>query len=223
LTQSIVVDLVRVGLLTAECYPDQTGDGPWLFNKQNLDKYYTKMTMRVHIGTGYSTLPKAARALSVVGLKVADILNLIVQQELFCWATTNTPALACLSFDFEPIAALLEEPGSGRGLFGCEKAADRLGVKFLSLLNWMSAGLFSPKLYYACLPFFDPDDIDDFLAAYISSQAAAELLDVDVVELEELHDEKWGLAAVRGIRVDGQALCLFRREDVERTMIIGIK
>lgn len=222
LTKSTMVDLVRVDLLTAESYADQLSDRPWVFSKQKLDACYNAVTRGVRSGRGYSSLVEAARTLSVVGLKVADILKLVADGKVRCWASNEAPALAKLSFDCLQIEALLEKPDRGKGLLRSEKAAHRLGVDGSSLLRWMSAGLVSPVIEYAYETFFDPDDIERFLADHITSKETAAMLEVDVVELEGWYWE-WGLKAVQGIGLDGRALFLFRREKVERVMAIETK
>jgi len=214
LTKAIVLDLVRVGLLTAESYPDQGDDRLWLFSKQNLDKFYSEMTWNVRHGAGYSPLAEVARTLSVVRLKVADLLKLVAQGKLHGWAPTEAPALAKLSFDRFQIETLLEKPQQGKGLLSSDKAAHRLGVAWPSFLHWMAAGLFSPVVEYAYEAYFDPDEIDGVLADHITSQEAAEMLEVDVIELEGGYWE-WGFEALQGIDLDGRTLYLFRREEVE--------
>jgi len=222
LTKSIVVDLVRVGVLTAEGNPDHTGDSPWLFRKQNLDKCYSEITRGVRSDAGPTSLTEAARTLSVVGLKVADILKFVAQGKVRGWAPTKAPALAKLSFDYSQIDALLEKPGRSKGLLHSEFAARRLGVEHDAFFRWVIAGLFSPVVEYAYEAYFDPDDIDRFLADHITSQEAAEMLKADVVELEGWYFE-WGLEAVKELGIDGRTLCLFRREEVERVMAIEAK
>ena len=75
--------------------------------------------------------------------------------------------------------------------------------------------MFSPVVRYAYEEYFDPDEIDSFLADHVSSKEAAVMLGVEVEELEAWYWE-WGLEAVTGTGVDGHALYLFRREDVKR-------
>jgi hypothetical protein len=222
LTKSIVVDLIRAGLLTAEPYPDQVGDRPWLFSKRSLDECYREVTRGVIRGVGYSRLAEAARTLSVVGLKVADILKLVAQEKLHCWAPTEAPALAQLSFDRSEIEAVLENPQYGKGLLRSEHAACRLGVEWSTFFHWTRTGLFSSVVTYAHDAYFDPDEIDGFLADHITSQEAAEMLEADVVELEGWYFE-WGLEAVKGVDLDGRTLCLFHRKDMKRVMAIEAK
>jgi hypothetical protein len=222
LTKSIVVDLIRVGLLTAESYPEQVDDRPWLFSKQSLDECYRAVTRGVIRGGGYSRLAEAARTLSVVGLKVADILKLVAQGKLHCWAPSEAPALAKLSFDRSEIEAVLENPDYGKGLLSSEHAAYRLGVEWPTFFRWARTGLFSSVVTYAYDAYFDPDDIDAFLADHITSQEAAKMLEADVAELEGWYFE-WGLEAVKGVDLNGQTLCLFRRKDVKRVKAIEAK
>jgi hypothetical protein len=75
---------------------------------------------------------------------------------------------------------------------------------------------------YAHDAYFDPDEIDGFLADHITSQEAAEMLEADVVELEGWYFE-WGLEAVKGVDLDGRTLCLFHRKDMKRVMAIEAK
>jgi hypothetical protein len=216
LTKSIVVDLVRVGLLTAECGPGEDGDRQWMFSKQDLDRCYCEVTRGVRTrGAGCSRLAEAARTLSIFGLRVADILRLVADGKLNCWGHTEAPALAKLYFDYSDIDALLEGPELGKGLLNTEKAAHRLGVESWTFFRWVSAGLIPVAVRYAYAKYFDPDDVDSFLADHVSSKEAAEMLGVEVTRLEARYWE-WGLEAVTGIGMDGCAIYLFRRKDVER-------
>jgi len=216
LTRSIVVDLVRVGLLTAQCNPNVKGSSQWMFSKQSLDRCYCKVTTRVRSpGRGYGRLAEMARVLSAHGLRVADILKLVVDGELECWSHTESPALARLTFGISDVATLLKSPGPGLGLLDGEQVAHRLGVGSWTLSGWVAAGLLSPTVRYAYETYFDSEEIDSFLADHISSQDAAEMLDVEAEGLEVWYWE-WGLEAVKGTGMDGRALCLFRRADVER-------
>jgi hypothetical protein len=216
LTKSIVVDLVRVGLLTAEHGPDEDGCRQWTFSKQNLDRCYGEVAkgVRTH-GPAYSSLAEAARTLAGLGLKVADILKLVADGKLQAWSCTPSPALAKLSFGFSDIDALLQGPELGKELLNSEKVAHRLGVESWTFFRWVIAGLFSPVVRYAYEEYFDPDEIEGFLAEHISSKEAAGALGVEVAELEGWFWE-WGLEAVTGTGVDGLAIYLFRREDVKR-------
>ena len=216
LTKSIVVDLVRVELLTAEHDPNMDGSSQWIFSKQNLDRCYCEITRRVRSSArGYSTLAETARTLSALGLRVADILRLIADGELRCWSDTESPALARLTFGISDVETLLKSPGPSLGLLDGEEVAHRLGVGSRTLSGWIDDGLLSPTVRYAYEAYFDSKEIDSFLTDHISSKDAAEMMGVGAEELEVWYWE-WGLEAVKGTGMDGRALCLFRREDVER-------
>jgi len=219
LTRSVVVDLVKVGLLTAECDPNMDGNSQWMFSKQNLDRCYCEVTARARSpGRGYSSLPEAARALSARALRVADILKLVVDGQLECWSHTQSPALAKLTFTISDVATLLKRSGHGLGLLNDEEAAHRLGVESWTLSRWVGKGLLSPTVRYAYEAYFDPEEIARFLADHVPCKEAAEMLGLEVKELEAWY-WNWGLEAASGIGMDGRAVYLFHREDVERLRI----
>jgi DNA-binding transcriptional MerR regulator len=216
LTRSVVVDLVRVGLLTAECDPNVDGSSQWMFSKQDLDRCYCEVTARARSpGRGYSSLPEAARALSACGLRVADILKLVVDGQLECWSHTQSPALAKLTFTISDVATLLKRPWQGVRLLDGEEAAHRLGVESWTLSRWVGKGLLSPTVRYAYEAYFDPEEIDRFLADHIPSKEAAEMLGLGVKEMEMWHWH-WGLRAAKGTGMDKRDVYFFPREDVER-------
>ena len=199
LPEHVTLDLTRVGLLTAEHGPDVDESSRWMFSKGELDRYYRgtmgRLTHLGHIHT--SDLTKAARALSAVGLSAADILKYVADGELKCASYRKSPALADLIFDRFDIDALLKEPKSGSGLLCCKSVACRMGVETWTFLRWLDAGLLSPALKYAYEEYFDPHQIDDFLANHVFSRKAAQILGVEVEALQDLVwegqlDPVWG-------------------------------
>ena len=216
LTQTVVVDLVRVGLLTAEGDPNMDRSSQWMFGKQCLDRCYCRVTTKVrNPGREFSSLPEAARALSVRGLRVADILKLVADGDLGCWSLTQSPALAKLTFAFSDISTLLTRPGQSVRLLDGEETARRLGVQSWVISRWIANDWLSPKIRYGYETYFAFEEIDRFLANHMSSQEAAEMLGLEVKEIEQW-PWIWGLEVAKGLGVDRQNVCFFSRENVEQ-------
>lgn len=218
LIRATVINMAGAGLLTADFSPSMDGDEQWGFNKQSLDEFYSRVAGSVRTGKGYSSLAEVTRALSVFGLNVIDVFKLIVDGKLRGWSQTKLPALAKLTFNIADVESLLESPESGRGLLNNEDAAHRLGVTSATLFRWVRAGLFSVAVRYAHEDYFDPDVLDGCLSNLLPSEEAAEMLGVEVEELEGWYWD-WGLDAMKGTSVDGHTLYLFRREDVEKLKV----
>ena len=68
---------------------------------------------------------------------------------------------------------------------------------------------------HACEAYSDPEEVARFLVDHLPSKKAAEMLDLEV-QKPEAWCLSWELEALSGIGRDGRAVCLFRREDVER-------
>jgi len=83
------------------------------------------------------------------------------------------------------------------------------------IFRWTAQGLLSPAVRYGYEAYFARKEIERFLADYVSSKEAAEVLGLGVRELE-VWDWSWGLQAVSGIGMDRRAVYLFHRGDVER-------
>ena len=103
----------------------------------------------------------------------------------------------------------------GQGLFDGEETARRLGVESWVISRWAAQGLLSPAVRYGYEAYFAREEIERFLADYVSSKEAAEVLGLGVRELEA-GDWSWGLEAASGIGMDRRAVYLLHRGDVER-------
>lgn len=216
LTRGVVVDLVRVGLLTATPSSIKLESEMWLFDKLDLDRCYCALITRAQgLGRKYSILAEAARVLAVLELKVADILALIANGSLACWKLKEAPALAALSFDVPDIENLLMQRGSGEEILSAEQAAQRLGTSSITLVNWIESNLLAARVYYAFEVYLDAAEVERFRANYMFLEEAASLLGIPPIDLELWHQE-WGLEAVRGRDANGRRLLLYLREDVKK-------
>jgi hypothetical protein len=217
-TKLLILDFVKTGLLALDHSADLNRLDSLTFNKEDLDRCYCQLTKRVrNPWKTRSSLVETARALSVFGLKVIDIFNLVADGELEVFALTDSPSLASLTFDPRNVEELLKGPGLGRRLVDSEEAARQLGIEFETLLRWIVAGQISPVLSYAFKRYFDPDELDEFIADCIPSHEAAKIWGVRTEDVESWSwSWDWGIEAVQGTSLDGHPVYLFHRGDVER-------
>jgi len=217
-TKFLMLDLVKIGLLTLDETVDLNRIELLTFSKEDLDRCYCQLTRGVRSPwSNRGPLAKTARALSVFGLKVADVFKLVADGKLHIWAPTDSPSVAQLTFDPEEVAALIKGPDLGRSLLDSEEAAQRLGVAPWTVFDWTATGYISAVLSYDFDKYFDPDELDEFMADYITSCEAIKIWGVEVEEVKTwCWDSDWGIKSVKGTSIDGRPLHLFRRGDVER-------
>lgn len=217
-TRFLMLDFVRIGMLTLDETADWNRIELLTFGKEDLDRCYCQLTRCVSgPWSSRGSLAKTARALAVFGLKVVDVFKLVADGKLHIWAPTDSPSVAQLTFDPEAVAALIKGPDLGRKLLDSEEAAQRLGVDDWTLFDWTTKGYISAVLSYDFDKYFDPDDLDEFRADCMTSREAAEIWEVEVAEVETwCWDSDWDIKSIKGTSIDGRRLHLFRREDVER-------
>jgi hypothetical protein len=217
-TKSLLLEFVNAGVLT----PGQTADlnniNALAFSKEDLDSYYCRLTKGVRSPwKNRSSLTETTRALSRLGLKLLDVLKLVADGRLDVWAPTNSPSVAQLTFDPRDVAALLKGPDLGRRLIDSEQAVHRLGVDPQTLFKWRATGQISAVLSYDLEQYYDPHELDAFMADLIPSHEAAKMWGVEVGEVETwCWNLDWGIHSATGTSLDGRPLHLFRRRDVER-------
>lgn len=220
LSERDVMDLGRVGLLTPGLDPTAEEDTPGPLPKPDLDRCYSRVAgCATAVGSWHMTgLPEAVQVLGAVGLQAADILQHVVAGKLWCASWPQFPALRDLLFQPLDIAALLKSPPSGRGLWDCRGAAQRIGVDLGTFFRWLDAGLLAPTLQYADEEYFAPAVLDGFQATYVLCDQAAQLLRVEEDLVRRWTRAGW-LRIVPGSEVDKRAPCLLYREEIERLRV----
>lgn len=217
-TKFLMLDLVKIGLLTLDETADLSEIDLLTFSKEDLDRCYYQLIKGVRSPwKNRGSLTETTRALSVFGLKSIDVFKLVADGKLSTWALTGSPPVAQLTFDPSEIAALVKGADLGRRLIDSEEAAQRLGIESGTLFNWTATGYISAALSYDFDKYFDPDELDEFMADCITSHEAAKIWGVEVKEVETwCWDSDWGIKSIKGTSIDGRPLHLFRRGDVER-------
>lgn len=220
ITEHMVVDLVKVGLLAAERNPG-VGYPHWAFSKAALVDCLEKVlknvmncsSQRAGEKASLLNLAGAARLLYVVGLNAASILSAVAEGKLQAYYSTGCdPQLASLLFDRSDIRQCIQTIKSENGWIGRKELTKLLKVKDVTLTRWVRAGLISPGAVYGSAQYFNRDTVEKFIEDYISTDEAAEILSVG-----KLTVQKWARlgrlseACIGGPSIDSHHEYLFNK------------
>src|SRR5260370_3418464 len=220
-TQSMVIDLVNVGLLVAERNPGE-GYPHWAFHKSALVDCMAKVLKGVEsctpdqIGEKDSCvdLTGAARLLFVVGLNAASVLSYVAEGKLRTYFSANyDPKLTSLLFDRSDIQYCIQSLKLENRWVSREDVTKLLKVKDITLARWVKFGLISPAAVYGSAQYFDRETIDAFIADHITTEEAANLLGVGKLTVQKWTREgRLARACVGGPTVDGGHAYLFEKK-----------
>lgn len=189
-TQSMVIDLVNVGLLAAERNPAE-GYPHWAFHKSALIDCMVKVLQGIEnrvpdeIDT-FVDLAEAARTLFVLGLNAASILSYVAEGRLRAYFSADRdPKLTSLLFDRSDIQQCIEATKLENGWVSRKDVTSLLKVKDITLAQWVKLGLFSPAVAYGSAQYFDREIIEEFFANHITTEEAAKLLGVSKLTVQK--------------------------------------
>ncbi len=220
-TQSMVIDLVNVGLLVAERNPGE-GYPHWAFHKSALVDCMEKVLKGVESCTpdkigekdSFVDLTGAARLLFVVGLNAASVLSYVAEGKLRTYFSANyDPKLTSLLFDRSDIQYCIQSLKLENRWVSREDVTKLLKVKDITLARWVKFGLISPAAVYGSAQYFDRETIDAFIADHITTEEAANLLGVGKLTVQKWTREgRLARACVGGPTVDGGHAYLFEKK-----------
>ncbi len=224
-TKKMVLDLVEVGLLSAE-YSPVNGFPHWIFHRSALDECLAHVAMYVKDNSVQEkgkqeplmNLANASRLLFVVGLNAASILLHVTEGKLHAYyAARQKLRLGALLFDRSDIQKYIQRVKTENGWISREEVAKFLGIKDMTLARWVKVGLLSPVAIYGHIQYFNQTTIDRFRDDHITSEEAAQIL-----KMGKLAVQKWARTGrlfetcVSGPNIDGYHAYLFNKEKLLR-------
>ncbi len=221
ITERMVIDLVKVGLLVAERDPGE-GYPYWAFHKSALVDCMEKVLKHVESCVPdkiaekdtFVDLAGAARMLFVVGLNAASILSYVAEGKLRAYfSAERDPKLTSLLFDRSDIQYCIQSMKLENGWVSREDVTKLLKIKDITLARWVKFGLISPAAVYGSAQYFDRETIEAFIADHITTEEAANLLGVGKLTVQKWTREgRLARACVGGPTVDGGHTYLFEKK-----------
>lgn len=219
-TERMVVDLVNVGLLSADRCPSK-GYPFWAFSRpallQCLESVSKHVTIRPYCEEDSRerivNLAGAARLLSVVGLNAVAILCSVADERLQAWQITGQEMkLGSLCFDRSEIEQYICKVKLENSWVSREELTELLKVKDVTLTRWVRKGLISPTTVLGSAQYFSREIVEKFMKDNIHTDEAAEILSVG-----KLTVQKWARlgrlteVCVSGPNIDGYHAYLFNK------------
>lgn len=216
ISERVVIDCVKVGLLEAVRGPEVDESLEWLISSPSCNALYWQLeqaTTRTPFPT-MIRLQKAIQMVSAHNQKMVNIIERILKQKIKAfWVTTHIRDIAVSPEDIE---VWLSELQQNQPLVSRYQFAQRLGIKRLHIIDtWIANGLLEPVDPNAELIQFTNETVEQFLTDYIWTEEAGEIM-----KIGKLTVQKWArngrLHPVSGRGIDGLHRYLFRRSEMER-------
>jgi len=221
ITEHMVIDLVKVGLLVAERNPGE-GYPRWTFSKSALVDCMEKVLNCVENCSSQRTgekaslldLAGAARLLFVVGLNAASILSYVAEGRLQAYYSADRDLqLASLLFDRSDIQQCVESIKSENGWISRKDVTKLLKVKDVTLTRWVRAGLISPGAVCGSAQYFIREAVEKFIADHITTEEAVEILGIGKLTLQKwARQGRFSEVCVSGPNVDGHHGYIFNKK-----------
>jgi hypothetical protein len=219
LSDPIVVEMVRCGLIRADRGPDIDDSAQWLFVPTQIEACLKRINRNVCIP---GNLPQdavdlivASKMLAVVGLNAVGVLQAVADGRLVGYYAPHTVSPGDMFFRPVDLEAYVEREKQRRGWVTRDEIARRMGVKVTVISQWVGNGCITPATSIGTTDYFDAEAVERFVKAHVYTQEAAELLDVGVLTVQ-----RWArqgrLSPVAGPGVDDTHRYLFRRADIAR-------
>jgi hypothetical protein len=220
ITERMVIDLVKVGLLVAERNPGE-GFPHWAFSKSALVDCLEKVLkcvknypyQRAREKDSLLDLAGAAHLLFVAGLNAASILLCVAEGKLQAYYNTDhNPKLASLLFNRPDIQQLIQLIKSENGWISRKDVTKLLRVKDVTLTRWVKFGLISPAVICGSVQYFDREIVEEFIADHITTEEAAKILGVGKLTLQKwTRQERLSSACISGPYIDGYHSYIFHK------------
>jgi DNA-binding transcriptional MerR regulator len=218
LSPVVTVDLVKVGLLSAERGPSVGDTFQWRFTPQALESCVSRIAEHVRsspqaVSAG-ANLVQAAQILASVGLNVSRILKRVADGQLSGYrATADDLRLGSICFAHNDLSHCIETIKAEHNWIARDDVLKHLGVKHTTLARWVAAGLITPVAIHANAHYFNREDVMTFWQRYIKSDVAATIVGVGRIAIQEwVREGRFGDACVSGVHLDGYHAYLFDRE-----------
>ena len=221
ITEQLVVDLVKVGLLVAEHNPKE-GYPSWMFSKSALIECIEKVSQHIEgclsrdvdEKDNFIDLPSAARLLFVIGLNSASILLHVAEHDLRAYYVIGQEiALGSLLFDRVDIDYYKCTIKAENGWIDRKELTKLLKVKDTTLARWVTSGLISPKIICGNAQYFDREIVEKFLTENIFTDEAARILDIGKLTVQKwARQGRLSSSCISGPTLDGHHAYLFNKE-----------
>jgi hypothetical protein len=220
-TERMVVDLVNVGLLSAEHCPAE-GYPSWAFSRAALHQCLDSVSRHVEVyphregdnRDSMVNLAGAARLLFVVGLNAVSILFNVAEGRLrACQIARQELKLGSLLFDSSDIEQYIHKIKSENSWVSREEVIELLKVKDVTLTRWVRTRLISPTTVHGSAQYFGQDTVEMFIADHVITEEAAKILGVGKLTIQKwARQGKLFKACVSGPNIDGHHGYIFHRE-----------
>ncbi len=216
ISENIVLNMVEIDIFSVVQGPAQ-GFSQWKFGTMGAQEFlekirtYTEVCAEDEMGFAPITIGDASRITAIIGLNIASILKRVAEGLLHAYSFSKVISCGSLLFNPADIQVCINTIKSENGWIEREGVTKRLKVKDVTLAKWVKAELLCPIATRASAQYFDINEVERFLAIYVTSQEAATLLGVG-----ELTIQTWvrqgRLQAVSGPGVDECHAYLFDKE-----------
>jgi excisionase family DNA binding protein len=222
-SEDVALDMVKAGLFSMSLARAHVFS-EWKFGEIAIEKFISKLQDRTALFPvddsalpfAPMTLTQASRKLAMVGLNAALIFKRVAEGKLPAYRYASR-AFFCGEILFDPsdISECSRAVKVENGWLARAEVAKRLKIKDSTLARWVKTRLITPIAYRAGAQYFNRDEVEKFAVDHLTSQEAAEFLEVG-----ELTVQRWAqqgrLDAVSGPEIDGCHAYRFKREYLAR-------
>lgn len=216
-SEEVVVDMIRLGLLFSVRQPRVCGSAHWLISRDSIEELladvhrqaagFVEVEDRVDLKT-------AAQMLSPYGYTAAKIVEAVLAKSIRGCCTPRQ-VLDELVLSRKSIARRLKQSRELREQISKLQVANIMGVKSIAVDIWVKQGLLAPVAQTRQGIYFDALDVSRFKAEHVLTFGAARIAGVGALTIQ-----KWArggrLRPVSGPGVDERSVYLFRKDDLER-------
>jgi len=216
-SQSIVIDMVALGLLVAVRRPGENGSSSWQISRETIEDLLAKLhslSLSQNQNNARVDLAKAAQILAVHGYNAASIVQAVLNKSLRGYCSLSQP-LGEMSLYKSSITKLVDKARDNRKWLSRQQVAGIMRVKPEVIDLWANSGLLDPVSRTKKGTFFRAQDVEIFKVDYVLTSEAMRLVGVGTLTIQ-----KWTRAGrikpVSGPGVDDRGVYLFRKRDLER-------
>jgi len=224
ITEKMILDLVKIGLLSAEKTPAE-GYPRWTFSKLSLVNCIEQILRYIEIypegdkkGASLIDLIAASRLLSTVGMNAASILARVAEGKLRTYyPATRVLELRLLQFDYIDIQQFINAVKSENEWMSREELLHLLQVKDHTLARWVHTGLIPIAMTCGNALYFDRETVRRFVTDHTTTDEAAKILGIGKLTVQKwARQGRLSQVCVSGPHIDGHHAYLFNKGQLMR-------
>jgi hypothetical protein len=213
----VISDLRESGILKPLRGPDLDFYQTWLYEKSSVEDFHKSIiavTQAKSAKSEYIGLVSATQILSVLGLKMVDLIKAVLSRQIAAYLGTSAK-LMDLAFLEDDVRNLLQETKSQKGWLNFSELRAYLGENQFKLDFWIAEEYLESVASYAGANYFAKADVDRLNAEFLSSSEAAYILEIGVTVVQTWV-RRQRLKAKSGPQIDDRSQYLFESHLVNR-------